>query len=90
MRRPWLWPSERAAKAEVYQEFADDFRSLRPVYGSDKKERRAAARRKWMSLALCDPLVRDGLADALQDAEEQWRRLSMDEPRDWEIVRRVT
>ena len=77
-----LFPSEHRAKAEVYQEFADDFRRLSTVYKEPKEHRRDASRRVWMRLALCDPLVRDGLWDALNDADEHWKRQSFDPPRE--------
>ena len=73
MKRPWLYPSEHMAKAEVYQEFSDTFRNMVPVYRmSDKAQKKAEARRGFMRLALVDPLVRDGLRAALEAADEHW------------------
>lgn len=77
------------AKAEVYQEFADTFRRGAPVCRSPKDRRRKESKRHYMELALVDPLIRDGLADALEEAEETWKRRSVinDPPRDWRIER---
>lgn len=73
-RRPWLYPSEHAAKAEVYQEFADTFAAIVPtIQISDKERRKREVKRLYMRLALVDPCVRDGLRDALADADEHWR-----------------
>lgn len=64
------------AKAEVYQEFADTFSALVPVYGiKDKERRKREAQRHYMRLALCDPLVRDGLRAALEAADDHWAAL---------------
>ena len=72
-RRPWLYPSEHMAKAEVYQEFADTFSALVPVLGMKDKERKAREiKQRYMRLALVDPLVRDGLRSALEDADAYW------------------
>lgn len=68
------------AKAEVYREFADTFAGA-THYRKPKEERRAESKRFHMQLALIDPLVRDGLWDALKDADEHWGRLSFDSPR---------
>lgn len=77
-----LFPSEHRAKAEVYREFADDFRGVGRAMTEPKETRRNASRRAWMRMCLIDPLVRDGLHDALRDADEHWGRLSSDRPRE--------
>lgn len=87
------WKSRfHRAKSEVYQEFADTYNGMLTghMFSSKKEERRAESKRHHMRLALCDPLVRDGLADALEAAERDWNRASFDPPRDWEIVRRTS
>ena len=83
------WKSRfHSAKAEVYQEWADTYSAMALSLPWTKKElRRVEAKRRYMSLALCDPRIRDGLADALEEAEQRWHRMSDDEPRDWRIVR---
>ena len=76
MRRPWLYPSEHLAKAEVYREFAETFRGIGAAYRiSDKQERARESQRHWMRLALIDPHVRDGLRAALAEADEHWGRM---------------
>lgn len=77
----WAWAFARKAtasfaKAEVHQEFADTFAALTPLYGiKDKERRKRESQRQWMRLALCDPVVRDGLRAALVDADAHWRGL---------------
>ncbi len=72
------WKSRfHSAKAEVYQEFADTFSrmNVEGLFRKAKDQKRAQAKRHYMSLALCDPRVRDGLYDALQEADEHWKRI---------------
>jgi hypothetical protein len=65
------------AKAEVYQEFADTYSrmNVEGLFRSPKEQRRAMSKRLHMSLVLCDPRVRDGLADALAEADQHWTRI---------------
>ena len=69
--------SYHRAKAEVYQEFADTFSRMNRegLFRKPKDQKRAESRRLYMSLALCDARVRDGLADALAEADEHWKRI---------------
>ena len=39
----------------------------------DKEQRKRESRRLYMRLALCDPLMRDGLRGALEEADAHWR-----------------
>lgn len=74
----WAWAFVRKAtaaraKAEVYQEFADTFRAMGSVVAiRDKERRKRETQQRYMNLALVDPLVRDGLRDALSAADEYW------------------
>ena len=76
----WAYSREiyHRAKAEVYQEFADTFSRMNAegLFRKPKDQKRAEARRHYLSLALCDPRVRDGLADALAEADEHWGRFA--------------
>ena len=73
-----------SAKAEVYQEFADTYSQMNAegLFRKPKDQRRAESCRHHMRLVLCDPLIRDGLWDALREADEHWGRMSSDPPRE--------
>lgn len=76
------WKSRfHSAKAEVYQEFADTFSAMKRVHCAPRKRKRMESKAGYMSLALVDPLVRDGLYDALHEADEYWKRMSSDPER---------
>lgn len=76
-----VWAVSRSiyhkAKSEVYQEFANTFSrmNVEGLFRKPKEQRRAESKRHYMSLALCDARVRDGLADALAEADEHWGRI---------------
>jgi molybdopterin converting factor small subunit len=67
--------SYHKGKAEVYQEFADTFSALGQwSFARDKDRKKAAQKRAWMRLVMCDPTMADALRDALKDGDEHWKR----------------
>lgn len=73
----WALAVRAHAKSEAYMEFAASFRAIVPVCGiRDAQRRRMEARKGYMRLALVDPVIRDGLRDALADADRHWANLA--------------